>query len=86
MYENSISSLYEACKPEILQGQFRPLVSVVQYLRGVVENQIVIRHAIEDVLNLDLPDSYEKDLFQLKSQKLYDLALEYASRGLKWAA
>lgn len=50
------------------------------------QSQIVVRHAIEDVLNLDLPDSYEKELFQRKSQKLYDLALEYASRGLKWAA
>ena len=50
------------------------------------QSQIAVQHAIEDVLNIDLPDSYEKDLFQQKSQKLYDLTLEYASRGLKWAA
>jgi type I restriction enzyme, R subunit len=50
------------------------------------QSQIIVQHAIEDVLNIDLPESYEKELFQQKSQKLYDLVLEYASRGLKWAA
>lgn len=38
VYENTISSLYEACKPEILEGLFRPLISVFQYLRGVVDS------------------------------------------------
>lgn len=37
VYENTISSLYEACKPEILDKQYRPMISVFQYLRGVVE-------------------------------------------------
>ena len=38
VYENSISSLYEACKPEILQKERRrPLVFVFHYLRGVLE-------------------------------------------------
>jgi len=50
------------------------------------QSQIIVQHAIEDVLNIDLPESYEKDLFRQKSQKLYELVLEYASRGLKWAA
>jgi type I restriction enzyme R subunit len=40
VYENTISSLYEACKPEILEGHFRPLVPVFQYLRGVTEGLI----------------------------------------------
>lgn len=37
VYENTISSLYEACKPEILDKQYRPMIPVFQYLRGVVE-------------------------------------------------
>lgn len=40
VYENTISSLYEACKPEILEGNFRPLVPVFQYLRGIIEGII----------------------------------------------
>ncbi|HKL85744.1 MAG TPA: type I restriction enzyme endonuclease domain-containing protein, partial [Treponemataceae bacterium] len=40
VYENTVSSLYEACKPEILEGQFRPLVPVVQYLRGIIDGII----------------------------------------------
>ena len=38
VYENTISALYEACKPNILQkGEWRPLVFVFQYLRGVLD-------------------------------------------------
>ncbi len=40
VFENTISALYEACKPEILEGHFRPLVPVFQYLRGVVDAHI----------------------------------------------
>ncbi|MBN2433737.1 MAG: type I restriction endonuclease subunit R [Spirochaetes bacterium] len=40
VYENTISSLYEACKPEILGKEYRPLVPVFQYLRGVIDSII----------------------------------------------
>jgi type I restriction enzyme R subunit len=40
VYENAISSLYEAAKPEILRMHQNPLVPVFQYLRAVVESQI----------------------------------------------
>jgi len=40
VYENTISSIYEACKPEILSKQKRPLVFVFQYLRGVIDSLI----------------------------------------------
>jgi type I restriction enzyme R subunit len=39
VYENTITSLYEACKPEIL-SDIRPLVPVFQYLRGVIDSII----------------------------------------------
>lgn len=38
--KNTISSLYEACKPDILEGQFRPMIAVFQYLRSVVDGII----------------------------------------------
>lgn len=38
VYENTISALYQACKPEIFQKEReRPLVFAFQYLRGVVD-------------------------------------------------
>ena len=40
VYENTISSLYEACKPEIFGTQSRPLVTVFQYLRVVIDSII----------------------------------------------
>ncbi len=49
VYENTISSLYEACKPEILKKQ-RPYVPVFQYLRGVIES-IIERVDIDNATN-----------------------------------
>jgi len=40
VYENTITALYEACKPEILSDKTRPLVPVFQYLRGVIDSII----------------------------------------------
>ncbi len=37
VYENTITSLYEACKPEILGSPAVRSVAVFQYLRGVVD-------------------------------------------------
>jgi type I restriction enzyme R subunit len=48
VYENTITSLYEACKPEILEKEFRPLIAVFQYLRGVVD-EIVGESNIEAI-------------------------------------
>jgi type I restriction enzyme R subunit len=38
VYENTITSLYEAAKPEALSIPERPLVAAFQYLRGVAES------------------------------------------------
>jgi len=57
VYENTISALYEACKPEILAGRFRPLVPVFQYLRGVVDASVgqadidAVKQKIGDLLD-----------------------------------
>ena len=40
VYENTISGLYEACKPEILGKPIVRAVAAFQYLRGVVESII----------------------------------------------
>ncbi len=40
VYENTITSLYEACKPEILGSPVVRSVAAFQYLRGVVDSII----------------------------------------------
>jgi type I restriction enzyme R subunit len=40
VYENTISSLYEACKPEVLGRPVVRSVAVFQYLRGVMDSII----------------------------------------------
>ena len=40
VYENTITSLYEACKPEIFQQQPRREIAAIQYLRGIIDSLI----------------------------------------------
>lgn len=50
------------------------------------QSQLRVKKAVEEVLDKDLPETYGKDLFRLKSEKVFELVYEYASKGLKWAA
>ena len=40
VYDNTVSSLYEACKPEIYEQAPRLLIAVIQYLRGVIDMHV----------------------------------------------
>ena len=40
VYDNTVSSLYEACKPEIFRQPPRPLIAVIQYLRGIIDTYV----------------------------------------------
>jgi type I restriction enzyme R subunit len=40
VYENTATSLFEACKPEILGNPIVRSVAVLQYLRGVIDSII----------------------------------------------
>ena len=50
------------------------------------QSQLRVRTAVEEVLDQDLPGTYEKDLFKEKSAKIFELIFEYSSKGVKWAA
>ena len=55
VYENTITSLYEACKPEILNDYSRPLIFVIQYLRGIMDTiiqRVDIESAKQKISNL----------------------------------
>lgn len=49
VYENTIGSLYEACKPEIFGERARPLVAVFQYLRGVID-AVIDRQDVDNAM------------------------------------
>lgn len=40
IYENTISSLYEACRPEVLSRDKGRVVAAFEYLRGVLDNKV----------------------------------------------
>jgi type I restriction enzyme, R subunit len=73
VYENTITSLYEACKPEILGHNFRPLISVFQYLRGVVDGIIGesdiegVKQRISDLLDQSIITANEGIFFKSKA-------------------
>lgn len=63
----------------------QPKVLVQDWFKDT-QSQIRVRSAIDEVLDDELPDTYQKELFRQKSLKLFDLVFEYSSKGLKWAA
>ena len=50
------------------------------------QTQKTVRSEIERVLDEGLPDTYERALFKQKCNNVFDLVIDYASRGRKWAA
>ena len=50
------------------------------------QTQKQVRSEIERVLDEGLPETYERTLFKQKCDNVFDLVVDYASRGRKWAA
>lgn len=49
-------------------------------------SQRIVRSAVEQVLDINLPESYDRIVFKEKCDNVFDTMLNYASRGQKWAA
>jgi type I restriction enzyme R subunit len=45
-----------------------------------------VKSTVQEVLNTHLPQSYDRALFTKKCDTVFELMLNYASQGLKWAA
>ena len=45
-----------------------------------------VRSAVEDVLDSELPESYEKPIFKKKCDNVFDTMLDYAIQGVRFAA
>ena len=63
----------------------QPKVLVQNWYQST-QTQQQVRAEIERVLDADLPESYDRTTFKQKCDNVYDLAIEYALRGRKWAA
>ncbi len=50
------------------------------------QTQRKVKTAVEQVLDADLPDSYDWVLFKEKSDNIFDLIVGFAAHGKKWAA
>ncbi|NLG19310.1 MAG: type I restriction endonuclease subunit R [Fibrobacter sp.] len=89
VYENTITSLYEACKPEILDKQFRPMVPVFQYLRGIIDSIVgtsnidKVKGRISDLLDqsvvsatgaMELKEVPENEYQVIQKGKTWDLS------------
>ena len=62
-----------------------PLVLIQDWYKDR-QSQLRVITAVEEVLDSDLPKTYNKSLFKEKSIKVFELIYEYAAKGLKWAA
>ncbi len=45
-----------------------------------------VQSAVEEVLHLRLPESYDRVVFKEKCDKVFEVMLNYAIQGIKWAA
>src|SRR6185312_7916327 len=50
------------------------------------QTQEAVRNAVVTVLDADLPESYDRSVFNQKCDRIMDVMLGYASRGEKWVA
>lgn len=48
--------------------------------------QEVVRSAVVEVLDADLPASYDRAVFRQKCDRVFEVVLDYSSRGKKWVA
>ncbi|MBT5966991.1 MAG: hypothetical protein HOG60_06810 [Gammaproteobacteria bacterium] len=62
-----------------------PKVQVLDWWKGS-QTQHKVKSAVEQVLNENLPDSYDRVLFKEKSDNVFNLIVDFTTQGKKWAA
>ncbi|MDS4012724.1 MAG: type I restriction endonuclease subunit R [Candidatus Accumulibacter sp.] len=86
VYENTISSLYEACKPEVFgQGKGR-MVSAFQYLRGIMDSIVEQTDVDSAALRLAalLDESVVVDNAEAFKAKQFQAEYQIVQRGKAW--
>jgi type I restriction enzyme R subunit len=61
-----------------------PNVLVTDWYKDV-QSKSRVRSAVESVLDATLPESYNRAVFTEKCNSVFDLMVDYASQGVKWA-
>jgi type I restriction enzyme, R subunit len=88
VYDNTITSLYEACKPEILRPadwHLRQAVAAFQYLRGIVDRQI--DKADIDSISLRIGELLDQSIVAEEQQfkaKEYSAEYKILQKGKIW--
>jgi type I restriction enzyme R subunit len=62
-----------------------PKVLVQDWFKDA-QSKLKVRSAVENVLHTHLPESYDRAAFTEKCNGVFDLMVDYANQGLKWAA
>lgn len=84
VYENTITGLYEACKPEILGRPVVRTVAVFEYLRGVLD--AIIEQTAIDAVALRVGELLDESLVVDESAGMKDDASKYqiTQSGKTW--
>lgn len=82
VYENTVSSLYEACKPEIFAQPKRSLIPAIQYLRGVVDGMIDAQDV--DALRREIGELLDVSVVTDKNQREDAAQYKIVQRGKHW--
>lgn len=84
VYQNTISSLYETCKPEVLNRNKGRFVAAFEYLRGVVDS--IVGEVDIDAVSLRISELLDASIVVDEDQK--DVVEKYAyqiiQRGKTW--
>ena len=75
VYQNTITGLYEACKPEILGNPIVRSVAVFQYLRGILD--AIVEQADIDAVALRVGELLDESLVVDETTNIKDELLKY---------
>ncbi len=81
--EQKVKLAAKALLHRLLEEQ--PKVLVQDWFKDT-QTQLRVRTAVEQVLDKQLPNSYNRVLFKKKCDAVFETMLNYASQGQKWAA
>ena len=86
VYENTITGLYEACKPEVLGQRKGRMVSAFQYLRGVMDSIVEQTDVDNAALRLSalLDESVVVDNAEAFKARQFQAEYQIVQRGRTW--
>lgn len=86
VYDNTIAGLYEASKPEIFQQPPRPIVAIIQYLRGVIDS--LVGQANIDAVSLRITELLDESMVVDQADRFnvreHNAQYQIAHKGKVW--